>query len=100
MLLELTIAQLDIGDVSSKRAEDMGHLGYIQWLGALKGDACYRTEAMRAYDMAKPCAHISPAIAVFCELLAQTLDHPLKPLALKYPKRQRRGGAKARREQE
>ena len=73
MLLERTISQLDIGYVPDNVAEELGHLGYAQWLGALKGNAGYLVEAMRAYDLAKPFIRTSPAVAVFCQLLVDSV---------------------------
>ena len=98
MLLERTISQLDIGYVPDSVAEELGHLGYAQWLGALRGDAGYVVEAMRAYDLAKPFIRTSPAVAVFCQLLVDSVASPLRPLELKLPAPARRGGAKARRD--
>jgi len=98
MLLERTISQLDIGYVPDDVAEELGHLGYDQWLGALKGDAGYVVEAMRAYALAQPFIRTSPAVAVFCQLLVDSVASPLRPLDLKLPPRTRRGGAKARRD--
>ncbi len=98
MLLERTIAQLDIGDVPPDVAEEMGHLGYMQWLGALKGDAGYVQEAMRAYELARPFMRTSPAVDVFCRLLVESSATPLTPLDLKLPTPTRRGGARARRD--
>ncbi len=97
MMLERTLSQLDIGSVTDDVAEKMGHLGYTQWLGALKGNAGYCKEAMRAYELAQPFAQNSPAVAVFCQLLMASATAPLKPLDLKLPVPARRGGAKARR---
>jgi len=97
MLLERTIAQLDIGYVPDQTAKEMGHLGYLQWLGALKGNASYLHEAMRAYELARPFIENSPAVAVFCQLLVDSSSRPLTPLTLILPKPKRRGGAKARR---
>ena len=70
MFLERTISQLDVGHVPEDEAEKLGHLGYLQWLGALRGDASYLEEATRAYEMARPFLKTSPAVAVFCQLLA------------------------------
>lgn len=98
MLLERTISQLDIGFVPDHVAEEMGHLGYAQWLGALKGEAGYFNEAMRAYRLAQPFIRTSPAVAVFCHLLVESTASPLKALELKLPEPARRGGAKARRD--
>ena len=97
MLLERTICQLDIGRVPPEQAEEMGQLGYIQWLGALPGDARYSDEAQRAYDLAQSFASVSPAVAVFCRLLAQSVVCPCEALPLRLPQRGRRGGAQARR---
>ena len=98
MLLERTISQLDVGYVPDHIAQEMGHLGYAQWLGALRGDAGYLVEAMRAYELAQPFIRTSPAIAVFCHLLVESTASPLKALELKLPGPARRGGAKARRD--
>lgn len=97
MLLELTISQLDIGYVPKERAQELGQLGYMQWLGALPAMARYPREAMKAYVMAVPFARTSPAIAVFCDLLLTSTRVPLEPLALRLPDPHRRGGAQARR---
>ncbi len=98
MLLERTILQLDIGHVPPDQAETMGHLGYMQWLGALRGDADYRREAMRAYERARPFIRTSPAIAVFCQLLVASCTTLPSVLDLRLPARTRRGGARARRD--
>ena len=98
MLLERTISQLDIGYVPDNVAEELGHLGYAQWLGALNGNAGYLVEAMRAYELAQPFISTSPAVAVFCHLLVESTASPLKALELKLPAPARRGGAKARRD--
>ena len=97
MLLERTIGQLDVGDVPPEMAEEMGHLGYAQWLGALRGNASYLEEAKRACDMARPFIHVSPAVAVFHDLLATSIAAPLVPLDLKLLRPTRRGGTRARR---
>ena len=97
MLLEQTITQLDIGHTTQKRAQELGQLGYMQWLGALPAMSDYRREAMNAYETAIPLAETSEPIQVFCDLLRASIVTPLKPLALKLPERERRGGAEARR---
>ena len=97
MLLERTISQLDIGHVTSDQANEMGQLGYLQWLGSLPANANYAGEAMRAYQMARPFWKTSPAIAVFCTLLIQSTGTPPAPLSLTYPSRVRRVGAQRRR---
>ena len=98
MLLERTVAQLDIGFVPAHQAEKMGHLGYMQWLGALRAQASYTGEAKRAHARAAPLRQTSPAIDVFCRLLEASIQTPLRSLDLKLPVPHRRGGARARRE--
>ncbi|MDJ0995640.1 MAG: hypothetical protein QNI90_18825 [Dinoroseobacter sp.] len=98
MMLEHTISQLDIGYVPDHVAEEMGHLGYVQWLGAIRGNASYIGEAMRAYHLAQPFVRTSPAVAIFCHLLVASTASPVAPLELKLPAPARRGGAKARRD--
>jgi len=98
MLLERTLSQLDVGHVPDSVAQQMGHLGYVQWLGALQGDASYLAEAMHAYELARPFLKHSPAVAVFCHLIMESVASPLQPLDLKLPAATRRGGAKARRD--
>ncbi|MEM7597023.1 MAG: hypothetical protein AAF382_04940 [Pseudomonadota bacterium] len=97
MLLRKTLSQLDVGHMPPKRAQAMGQLGYMQWLGALPAMSHYIDEAAHAYAVAKPFAATSPAVAVFCDLLLASLKTPLHPLPLKLPARKRRGGAQARR---
>ncbi|MEM9422725.1 MAG: hypothetical protein AAF986_09505 [Pseudomonadota bacterium] len=98
MDLEQTLLQMDIGYVSQSRAEELGQLGYLQWLWALPGDSCYLYEAMTAYEVARPSISVSPAIAVFCHLLVTSAADPLVPLDIRFPRRTRRGGASARRD--
>ncbi|MEM8825281.1 MAG: hypothetical protein AAGF30_16865 [Pseudomonadota bacterium] len=97
MLLERTIFQLDIGHVPPDQAQEMGRFGYMQWLGALPGDANYLAEAMRAYAAAQPFIRSSPAVAVFCDLLVASAEMPPTPLPLPMADRYRRGGAQGRR---
>lgn len=97
MLLERTISQLDIGPMPPARAQELGQLGFMQWLGALRPMADYRAEAMRAYSAAQPFLRTSPAVAVFCDLLVASTRMPIEPLPLALPARHRRGGARARR---
>ena len=97
MILERTIFQLDTGPVSPERAQELGSMGYMQWLGALRGDASYLDEAMRAYDKAAPFIGTSPAVAVFCNLLMESAAYPGAPLPLTLPAKCRRGGAQGRR---
>lgn len=97
MILERTLAQLDIGPVPPERALELGQLGYLQWLGSLPGHVSYPGEAMRAYAKAEPFIRCSPAVAVFCELLVTSTCQPLTPVTLTLTPRARRGGARARR---
>ena len=97
MLLERTISQLDIGPLPRVRAEELGRLGYLQWLGGLRPDASYLAEALRAHRKALPFATTSPAVAVFCDLLEASARMPPVALDLPLPVGARRGGARARR---
>ena len=97
MLLERTLKQLDVGPLPRDDARQMAQLGYMQWIAALPGRTHYLQAAQSAYDMAAPLTERSPAVAEFCALLRLSLDYPMIPLPLTMPKRQRRGGAQARR---
>ncbi|MEL6958709.1 MAG: hypothetical protein AAGL89_07140 [Pseudomonadota bacterium] len=97
-MLERTLAQLDVGHVPDHIAGQIGRLGYIQWLGALKGEAGYFKEATRDYELAQPFIRTSPAVAVFCDLVIESLASLFSALELKLPTAARRGGAKARRD--
>ena len=97
MLLERTISQLDIGPVPPEEAAELGQLGYLQWLASLDADVGYTQAAIQAFEMAHPFAQLSPAVAVFCELLAASMRVPIEPLPLTMPIRTRRGGAQTRR---
>ncbi|MEM7172343.1 MAG: hypothetical protein AAF530_19405 [Pseudomonadota bacterium] len=97
MLLEQTISQLDIGAMPLDEAQQMGQLGYMQWIAGLPGNADYQRAALGAYMTATPFIVCSPAVAVFCELLMTSVREPLKPLPLSMPPRRRRGGSGARR---
>jgi hypothetical protein len=97
MILERTIIQLDTGDMPADEARQMGQLGYMQWIAGLPAAADYVQAALDAYDKAAPFMVHSPAVAEFCELLLSSVEAPLAPLPLAMPKRERRGGAQARR---
>lgn len=97
MILELTISQLDTGQIPPERAQELGQMGYMQWLGSLHGGASYPASAHHALNKALPFRSTSPAVAVFCDLLAQSLIMPPAPLPLAFPAKQRRGGARSRR---
>ncbi|MEM8732430.1 MAG: hypothetical protein AAGF79_21175 [Pseudomonadota bacterium] len=97
MLLERTIFQLDIGHVPPEIAEELGQLGYMQWLGGLPGQADYLQEARVALERARPFADCSPALDVFCRILEASMVMPPVALPLRLPPRGRRGGAQARR---
>ncbi|WP_417586170.1 hypothetical protein [Pararhodobacter oceanensis] len=97
MILERTIRQLDTGPMPPDAARQLGQLGYMQWIAALPGRASYRRLALEAQAKAAPFAEASPAVAVFCALLAESLAPPLQPLDLRMPPRRRQGGASARR---
>jgi len=98
MLLMRTLSQLAVGHVSLEQAQEMGHLGYMQWLGALKGDASYVHEVAKALEAARPFRATSPAVEVFCDLLQRSAVQPPRTLVLILPTKERRGGAGARRQ--
>jgi hypothetical protein len=97
MLLDHTILQLRTTGLAPERARALGHMGYLQWLGGLPGEASYQAEAMHAYTRAAPYLRDAPALRVFCELLVDSTRIPLRPLTLILPPKERRGGAKGRR---
>ncbi|MEM9754346.1 MAG: hypothetical protein AAF914_00050 [Pseudomonadota bacterium] len=97
MLLERTISQLDIGPVPPDRARELGHLGFMQWLGWLPAGVNYPHAALHALTVAAPFASTSPAVAVFCDLLIASTAVPPQPLDLELPPHHRRGGRAARR---
>jgi hypothetical protein len=95
--INLTLHQLQSDAASPERAKELGQLAYMQWLGSLPANGCFRMAALRAHATAKPFIDSNPAVAVFCHLLTESLKNPLKPLDLALPKPRRRGGARARR---
>ena len=97
MFLERTISQLDIGRVSQDKAHELGHLGFMQWLGGLSAQESYIEAAQLALNTSRIFAGRSPAIAVYCDLLTASMRMPPQPLTLTLSPRGRRGGARARR---
>jgi len=97
MITERTLTQLQGRADTPERARELGHMGYMQWLGGLPGEQSYAAQAMKAYAMAAEFIQTDPAVAVFCDLLLASMKAPLRPLELRLPKPQRRGGARERR---
>ncbi|CUH52191.1 hypothetical protein [Shimia marina] len=97
MLLERTLNTLQTRTESPRRAEELGTLGYLQWLAGLPRNVGYPKEAERALEMAEAFEDTDPAVQAFCALLRESLQNPLQVLSLDMPERRRRGGAKARR---
>ncbi|MEQ9695175.1 hypothetical protein [Shimia sp. SDUM112013] len=97
MLIARTLTQLQVDIETPERAEELGRMGYIQWLGWLPGQSSYEAEAVKAYLVAMDFIETDPAVAVFCDLIRQSLRRPLVPLDLRLPKPRRRGGARQRR---
>lgn len=97
-LVERTITQLKANRASTRRASELGQLGYMQWLGGLPAAADYISEAEQAYGLASRFMAENPPLAEFCKLLRQSIQHPLKPLDLALPRPRRRGGARSRRQ--
>lgn len=97
MSIERTLTQLQAEAATPERAQELGRMGYIQWLAGLPGGAGYEAAAVRAWLRAEPFADTDPAVAVFCGLIRDSLRHPLRPLDLSLPRPRRRGGARVRR---
>ncbi|MBW4984331.1 hypothetical protein KZZ07_17460 [Mameliella sp. CS4] len=97
MTIERVLTLLQTRADTPERARELASMGYMQWLGSLPGCASYEKEAMRAWRRAQPFAGTDPAVAVFCEMLQQSIRRPAVPLDLPLPQPQRRGGARKRR---
>lgn len=97
MFTEMTLSQLQATKATPERARYLGELGYLQWLATLPSDADYECEAVRAWLCAQDESPDHPAVAVFCELIRDTLRYPAHPLSLGYMTPKRRGGARNRR---
>lgn len=97
MLLERTITTLQCHAETPQRAEELGRLGFLQWLAFLAADAGYAAEARRALAMAAPFEATDPAVAAFCRLVRGSLDGPVSIPDLTLPRPTRRGGARRRR---
>ncbi|MEM0937157.1 MAG: hypothetical protein AAGJ91_14800 [Pseudomonadota bacterium] len=78
------------------RARELAQLAFMEWLGALPGDASFPVAAMTTFDGMRRAAEQSEATAEFRALLAEAVRVSPMPLAL--PLRpSRRGGRRARR---
>lgn len=97
MLTDRTIRQLQRYAGPDEGAEAIARLGYLQWLGGLRGGESYPAAAARACALARPFEGSAPAVAAFCDLLRATLAEPLRPLDIPWPATRRRGGALGRR---
>lgn len=97
MIIQRTLNGLQLDTPTPERAQELAHLGYMQWLGALPASADYEAEAVKAYLLAMDFIDTDPGIAAFCALIRQSLRRPLYPLGLALPKPRRRGGARQRR---
>ncbi|MCV6596059.1 MAG: hypothetical protein OIF40_03095 [Mangrovicoccus sp.] len=97
MLLERTLTTLQTRAECPTRAQELGTLGYLQWLAGLRPGANYLEETQAALRLAQGFEATDPAVAAFCALLRASTDRPLQMLELTLPERKRRGGAKARR---
>ncbi|MEM6565214.1 MAG: hypothetical protein AAF665_12245 [Pseudomonadota bacterium] len=75
MMLERAVSRLDVRYVSKDTALEMGQLGCLQWLGALKDDAGYPHETARAFEVARPFTQNAPAVAIFCHILLNQVPH-------------------------
>ena len=96
MLTDLTIRQLQHYGGPDEGAVEIARLGYLQWLGGLRGSESYPAAAARACALARAFEGSAPAVAAFCDLLRRSLAEPLMPLDLATAPR-RRGGTRRRR---
>lgn len=98
MGIETVLFGLQARAESARRARELAHMGYVQWLAGLDGRQGYAVQARAALAQAVPFRGSDPAVAAFCEVIEGTLAVPLVPLELVVPARGRRGGARARRD--
>ncbi|HDR29852.1 hypothetical protein [Rhodovulum sp.] len=96
MMLDLVLLQMQARGHDPARADAIGQLGFMQWLGALPGGCDYVAAARAALERVG--APGSPVLASFRNLLAASLAMPPRPLDLGLPVPRRRGGARARRQ--
>lgn len=97
MILERTIHGLQAHSETPERAEELGRMGFVQWLTFLNGDQGYAGQAQQALDKAAPFEATDPSVAVFCDLVRRSLAGPMALSDLKLPRPARRGGARERR---
>jgi hypothetical protein len=97
MLLERTLHGLQAQSETPERAEELGRMGFLQWLSFLKGRDSYPEQARRALAKAAVFEGTDPSVAVFCRLVRQSLEGPMALSDLEIPKPSRRGGARSRR---
>lgn len=97
MLLERTIHGLQAHSETPERAEELGRMGFLQWLAFLKGNQGYAEQAQRALEMAAPFEKTDSSVAVFCKLVRRSLEGPMALSDMAMPRPTRRGGAKGRR---
>lgn len=98
MILERTLHMLQARTETMAQADEIGQMGFIQWLGWLDGRRSFDAQAAEALSAAAPFRGSDPAVAVFCDLIDEARLMPPRPLALAMPKSKRRGGAKKRRQ--
>lgn len=98
MILERTLHMLQTTTNTKARAEELGRMGFMQWLGGLQGSASFAEEASRALHAAAPFRRSDPAVACFCALVEEARSMPPRPLDLALPEKRRRGGARSRRQ--
>ncbi|TCM86571.1 hypothetical protein [Rhodovulum steppense] len=98
MMLELVLLQMQARGRDPARADEIGQLGFMQWLGGLPGGCDYAAAARAALLRLDAGVPDSPTLASFRGLLAASLAMPPRPLGLSLPVPRRRGGARARRQ--
>lgn len=98
MVFERVLCGLQAQTGSTKRAQELANMAMMQWLGTLPGNMAYPEAVARAQEAARPFRHRYAPVAIFCQLLTESLKGPMHPLGLRLPQKGRRGGARARRE--
>ena len=97
MVIDLVLQRLNVKDVSETRAMELAHLGFMEWMDALPAGADFRRAAIAAHECAAEYPPDHAAISAFRDLLMEAVRVMPRPLALRLPAAERRGGHNVRR---
>jgi len=97
MILERTLHMLQTQTDCDERVAELARMGFMQWLGGLKGRESFPCQATAALAVAEKFRRSDPAVEAFCGLIEEALLMPPRPMSLALPQKRRRGGAKMRR---